>query len=119
MESELAAAELVAADADATLEEIAGATNDLTDAIDDLVPEQVATPVADPVAGAVVAESTVALTCSTSGATIYYTTDGSTPDDTDTEYEAPIVIEDAVTIKAIAYKGAMTPSEVLSAAYTI
>lgn len=78
-----------------------------------------ATPVADPVAGEVAAESTVTLTCATAGATIYYTTDGSDPDDTDTEYTTAITITEAVTIKAIAYADTYAASEILSAAYTI
>lgn len=98
---------------------ITAATAALTSAVEDLVPLQVATPVADPVAGEVADNSTVELSCTTDGSTVYYTVDGSTPDDTATEYTEPIVITDAVTIKAIAYKGAMTPSEVLSSAYTI
>jgi len=103
----------------ATTPVIEGATAALTDATGDLVPEQVATPTATPAAGAVNDNSTVALSCATAGATIYYTTDGSAPDDESTEYTEPIAITDAVTIKAIAYKGAMTASEVLTAAYTI
>jgi len=79
----------------------------------------VATPVADPVAGAVEDNSTVTLTCSTSEATIYYTTDGSTPDSGDTEYTTPISITDAVTIKAIGIKTNYTDSAIMSEAYTI
>lgn len=79
----------------------------------------VATPAADPVAGAVAAETDVALTCATSGATIYYTTDGSTPTTGSMIYSAPITVYAAMTIKAIAAKAGMTNSAVLSAAYTI
>jgi len=79
----------------------------------------VATPTADPVAGAVVAGSTVALACATSGAVIRYTLDGSTPGANSTPYDGPILINEALTIKASAFKAGMNPSLVLSAAYTL
>lgn len=78
-----------------------------------------ATPVATPAAGAVADDSEVVLTTATTGAAIYYTIDGSTPDASKTLYEAPIVITDAVTIKAIAIHVNYTNSAVLTAAYTI
>lgn len=83
------------------------------------VPEQVATPTATPAAGEVESGATVELATATDGATIYYTTDGTTPTAESTEYEEAIEITEAVTIKAIAVKDGMTDSEVLSAAYTI
>ena len=80
---------------------------------------QVATPTASPAAGAVAAGTAVALTTATEGATIYFTTDGTTPDMTSDKYVAPINVTSAVTIKAIAVKEGMDPSTALSAAYTI
>jgi hypothetical protein len=81
--------------------------------------ETVATPVANPVAGAVAADSTVALTTATAGASIRYTLDGSAPNVTSTLYDGPILINEALTIKAIAVKEGMNNSLVLTAAYTI
>lgn len=81
--------------------------------------QTVAAPVADPVAGEVAVGTTVELSTATSGASIRYTLDGSTPNKTSTLYDGPILIADAVTIKAIAYKAGMNPSEMLTAAYTI
>lgn len=78
-----------------------------------------ATPTATPGAGAVADNSSVVLACATAGSTIYYTVDGSTPDNTKTLYTAPVVITDAVTIKAIAYAPNYAASNVLTAAYTI
>ncbi|WP_243014980.1 chitobiase/beta-hexosaminidase C-terminal domain-containing protein, partial [Brevibacillus borstelensis] len=55
-----------------------------------LSPEQVAKPVADPSGGAVPSGTRVTLSTATEGATIYYTTDGSTPSRSSMEYTAPI-----------------------------
>ena len=80
---------------------------------------QVATPVMVPSSGAVVSGTTVSITCTTPSSTIYYTTDGSTPDNTDTEYTIPISITTGVTIKAIAVATGFTDSNVASETYTI
>lgn len=42
-------------------------------------------------------EITLEMTCQTAGAKIYYTTDGSVPDDTDLLYEAPITLKSRST----------------------
>ncbi|MHA6531252.1 chitobiase/beta-hexosaminidase C-terminal domain-containing protein [Paenibacillus sp. BAC0078] len=80
---------------------------------------QVDAPTANPAGGAVASGTTVVLSTTTSGATIYYTTDGSTPTSGSTVYSAPIPLTSAKTIKAIAVKAGMTDSNVLSEAYTI
>ncbi len=54
----------------------------------------------------------------TAGATIYYTTDGSTPSSSSTEYSSAITINSDVTIKAIAIKDGKV-SSVGTADYTI
>ncbi len=46
----------------------------------------------------------VTLETATEGATIYYTTDGSTPTDKSQKYEGPFTVADDTTIKAIAVK---------------
>ena len=79
----------------------------------------VATPVATPVAGAVASGTEVTLTCATAGATILYTTDGTTPSESSSIYNGAIAITSAVTINAIAVKDGMDASAMLTAAYTI
>lgn len=50
-----------------------------------------------------------------SGASIYYTLDGTTPDDTKTLYEGAFDISATTTVKAIAYETDKRPSAVVSA----
>ena len=42
--------------------------------------------------------------CDTKGASIYYTTNGSTPDKNDTRYTGKFIVEKDTTVKAVAYK---------------
>ncbi|MDD7416561.1 MAG: chitobiase/beta-hexosaminidase C-terminal domain-containing protein, partial [Spirochaetales bacterium] len=69
--------------------------------------------------GAVDSGTKVTITCSTEGAKIYYTTDGSDPTAESTEYTEAISVTEAVTVKAIAIKSGMNDSAVASASYTI
>ncbi len=55
---------------------------------------------------------TVTLETKTSGATIYYTTDGSTPTKKSEKYEGPFQVEDGTTIKAYAVKSGWLDSYV-------
>lgn len=62
----------------------------------------------------------VSITCATEGATIYYTTDGSTPTTSSTQYTGPLTEGvSGVTIKAIAVKENMITSEVGSGSVTL
>ncbi|GHT95244.1 hypothetical protein FACS1894141_3500 [Spirochaetia bacterium] len=84
-----------------------------------ITPPTAAAPTASPAAGAVASGTTVTLSTTTDGATIYYTTDGSTPTTSSVQYSSPIPVTAALTIKAIAVKSGLTDSSVLTAAYTI
>lgn len=60
----------------------------------------------------------VTLTTETEGATIYYTTDGTTTPSAETsKYTAPFTITDNTTIQAIAIKAEMTNSDVATATF--
>jgi hypothetical protein len=79
----------------------------------------VATPAFDVPAGSYAATQNVTITCATSGADVYYTTDGSTPSSSSTLYTGPVAISASATLKAKAFKTDYTPSAVQSAAYVI
>ena len=83
------------------------------------VMETVATPEFSVASGEVDSGTEVTITCSTEGAKIYYTTDGSEPTASSTEYTEAISVTEAVTLKAIAVKSGMNDSAVASASYTI
>ena len=78
-----------------------------------------ATPTFAPEAGTYYEEQAVTLTCITTDATIYYTTDGSDPDENSTVYTEPIAVAESMTIKAIAMKEGYDNSNIATAEYTI
>lgn len=75
--------------------------------------------VANPASGLVNEGDTVTLATGTEGAAIYYSTDGSNPDENSTVYSGPITISEATTIKAVAVKSGMTDSDVAVFNYAI
>jgi hypothetical protein len=79
----------------------------------------VATPTFLPVAGPYTSPQSVAISTVTTGATIHYTTDGSTPTTSSTVYTAPITFSVSETVKAIGVLSGDTNSSVGTAAYTI
>ena len=79
----------------------------------------VAAPTATPISGEVEEGTTVALSCETEGATIYFTLNGETPTENSTEYTTPIVITENTTVKAIAVKEGYKDSEVTTFTYTV
>jgi len=82
--------------------------------------QQAATPTFSPAAGTFTSAQTVTISDSTSGASIYYTTNGTTPTTSSTLYSAPIAISATTTIEAIASDApTYTNSNVATATYTI
>ncbi|QKS72426.1 chitobiase/beta-hexosaminidase C-terminal domain-containing protein [Paenalkalicoccus suaedae] len=75
--------------------------------------------VATPGAGEVAVGTEVRLSTFTDGATIYYTTDGSTPTADSDVYSSPITITADTTIRALAVKDGLTESVVRDYAYTV
>lgn len=63
--------------------------------------------------------SEVVLKSDESDATIYYTIDGSTPSKASLTYTKPIVIDESITVKAIAYHDDYLASDILSRDYSI
>ena len=70
-------------------------------------------------AGTYASTQTVSISDATSGATIYYTTNGTTPTTSSTKYVAPITVSSTETLEAIATLGDPTMSTVASATYVI
>ena len=80
---------------------------------------QAATPTFTPAAGTYTSVQNVTISDSTSGPTIYYTTDGTTPSQSSTKYTSPLTVSSSETIEAIAAASGFSNSAVGSAAYTI
>ena len=82
--------------------------------------QQAATPTFSPGSGTYTSVQKVSLSDATSGASIYYTTDGSTPNETSTLYSTPINVATTTTINAIAAEPpGYLNSNVATATYTI
>lgn len=79
----------------------------------------VATPTFSPGGGNYSTAQTVTISTATSGATIRYTTDGSTPTASSPLYSGAISVPSSRTIRAIALKSGLSNSAVASATYTI
>src|SRR5437764_1020347 len=79
----------------------------------------VAAPSFSPPVGTYSSTQTVTISTATSGATIRYTVDGSTPTASSTVYTGPISVPTSRTVNAIATKSGSTDSPVSSASYTI
>jgi Concanavalin A-like lectin/glucanases superfamily/Chitobiase/beta-hexosaminidase C-terminal domain/Family of unknown function (DUF6298)/Putative collagen-binding domain of a collagenase len=79
----------------------------------------VATPTINPNGGSFSGSVSVALQTATSAASIYYTTDGSTPTQSSALYTGPMTLTSSATVKAIAFKSGSNSSAVASAAFAI
>ncbi len=78
-----------------------------------------ATPTFSPAEGSYTEAQNVTISCATSGATIHYTTDGTTPTANSPVYSSAINVSSTTTIKAIATATGYNDSDVATATYTI
>lgn len=108
----------------ATLTPTTGSGNRASTGIDDVqltwiagAPTVAAAPLFTPAPGTYYSEIDVTIASPTSGATVYYTLDGTTPSVTSTEYTAPVSISANTTIKAIAVKAGLDNSSVSEGVY--
>lgn len=77
----------------------------------------VATPIISPPSGDYINPVDVTITCGTDGASIYYTTDGTDPDESDTPYSGSFQVTTTTTVKARAYKAGLDPSNIATNNY--
>jgi hypothetical protein len=83
-------------------------------------PTPVTAPTFSPTGGTYTSPQVVTISTTTLGASIRYTTDTTTPSETNgIAYSGPVTIGSSSTLKAIAYESGMTDSSVTSAGYTI
>jgi hypothetical protein len=78
-----------------------------------------ATPVFSPAPGTYSSAQAIALSDSTAGAMVYYTTDGTTPSTSSPAYTAPITVSMNTTLKAIAVASGYAESAVATGVYNI
>lgn len=78
-----------------------------------------ATPVFSPSASTFASAQTVQMSSATAGAVIRYTLDGSQPLESSAAYSAPLSIQVTTTVKAVAFKDGMPPSETATGVYII
>jgi len=84
-----------------------------------LTPDQVAKPTFDPDGGEFTDSVDVAISCGTQEATIYYTTDGTTPTSLHgTVFDGPIHLTATTTVNAIACKDGMIDSQLACETFT-
>jgi hypothetical protein len=76
-------------------------------------------PTIDPNSGTYDYDALIEIESETPGAAIYYTTDGTDPDETDTEYAGPFPITSTTTVKAIATRTWDDDSSITSGTVTI
>jgi hypothetical protein len=78
-----------------------------------------ATPTFSPAGSTYTSAQTVTISSATSGANIYYTTDGTVPSTSSTLYTGAVIVSKSETLSAIATASGYNNSGVASAAYTI
>ena len=81
-------------------------------------PSSAATPVISPSYGSFYDSQSVSISCSTAGASVRYTLDGSEPTTSSALYTAPFTLTSSATVKAKAYKDGSLSSSTASVDYT-
>jgi hypothetical protein len=112
----------IAVAATETIKAIAVATGYTTSAVATAaytIEKPAATPVFSPVAGTYASAQAIKITDATEGATIYYTTNGTTPTTSSAKYAAAISLTTSKTLEAIAIAKGYANSAVATAQYTI
>jgi Bacterial lectin/Chitobiase/beta-hexosaminidase C-terminal domain len=80
---------------------------------------QTAPPDFTPAAGTYLSAQSISFTDDSANATVYYTTDGSTPTHNSAVFSAPIIVTGTTTIRAIASAPALSDSGVVSGTFNI
>jgi pullulanase len=81
---------------------------------------QTVNPVITPASGTYTSDQLIMATCGTPGASVYYTTDGTTPDSSSTVCSSPFTLpEGTFTVKAVAMAPGYSDSLITSEVYTI
>jgi hypothetical protein len=83
------------------------------------LPVKISSPTFFPVAGTYTSVQNVTISCSTEGAIIRYTTDGSEPSSASALYLGPVQVGSSTMIKAKAFKDGMIDSDTATATYVI
>lgn len=82
------------------------------------MPQYAQTPEVTPTGGTYSTAIDITITSATDGAEIYYTLDGSDPDDSSTLYQGVFSLDQDSTLKTIAYSDGKEPSQITSVDYT-
>jgi|GEM_PF-5946853 len=82
-------------------------------------PDQAAAPVFSPAPGTFTELVTVTMSSETDGAVIYYTLDGSDPDETSLQYSSPFDLTQTTEVRALAIADGFLPSSITSGQYVI
>ena len=80
---------------------------------------QAAAPVYNPPAGSYSGATSISISNTSPGTTIFYTTDGTTPTESSSVYSGPILLSNSATVSAIAVGGGYRTSPVAVATYVI
>lgn len=76
--------------------------------------QKVETPIILPGSGEYASPQTITITCETEGASVYYTLEGTVPTENSNKYEAPFIITESTTIKAVGVKDGYDNSETVT-----